>query len=353
MPFTPLHLGPALVLGYVFKRRLHWPTFIIANLIVDIEPLLVFTGLLKDYPLHGYLHTFLASLIAGSLLGYGMFYVDGFLRTYFKGLALMGEDREDLCNYILAGVLGWMLHVLLDAPLYYDIKPLYPILTNPFLIGQDYVHLYLNLTFLTLLAGVITYLINLFKVNSSIYGLPQKLMQVGASLILASILLLSTFNPLSFPTSIAVTTCGLILLYTAMTYLIKQRKRRTITSLACMLVALSIITLKFTYLRITYNDVELFLTTLVNDWLLSMLLPWVMVLIGLLLLYHPVRDLARELNSKSFLHIYIALVMGWTLTIVVIGIFVFTTALFLILLEVTKTRSTASVEWHAKNFSGM
>jgi len=343
MPFTPLHLGPALVLGYVLKKVLHWPTFIGANLIVDIEPLLVFTGLLKDYPLHGYLHTFLTSLIAGSLLGYGMFYVDSFLRTYFKGLALVGEGHEGLRNYILAGVLGWALHVLLDAPLYYDIKPLYPLLTNPFLIGQDYVHPYLNLTFLTLLAGVITYSMNLFKVNSSVYGLPQTLMQVGMSLILASILLLSTFNPLSLPTSIAVVTCGLTVLYTAMTYLVNQQKRRTLTSLACMLVALSIIMLRFTYLRVPYNNVELFLTKLVNDWLLSTLLPWAMVLIGLLLLYHPARDLARELNSRRFLHIYIALVIGWTLTIVVIGIFVFTAALLLMLLEVTKTHDPASI----------
>jgi len=35
-------------------------------------------------------------------------------------------------SFIVAGALGTGLHVLLDAPLYDDIKPLYPIATNPF-----------------------------------------------------------------------------------------------------------------------------------------------------------------------------------------------------------------------------
>lgn len=343
MPFTPLHLGPALVLGYMFKRRLHWPTFIVANLIVDIEPLLVFTGLLKNYPLHGYLHTFLASLLVGSLLGYGMFYVDRFSKDFFRSLALVEEGYGDIWSYVLAGALGWMLHVLLDAPLYNDIKPLYPLLINLLLIYQSYVELYLNLTFLTLLIGVVIYSINLFKVNFSRYGLPQTLMQVGISLILASLLIFSTLNPFSFPASIAIVACGIIAFYLAMIYLVKPWKRRIIASLVCMLTALSIITSRFTYLRLPLNDIELLLTELVNNWLLSTLLPWATILIGLIILYHPVRDLARELTSKKVLHIYIVLVVGWVLMMLVIGIFMFMITLLLMLVEVTKNPPTTSI----------
>ncbi len=64
MPFTPFHFGPTLGFGLSLRGYLHAPTFIIANVIVDVEPFLVlFLGL--RYPLHGYLHTFLLALVTG------------------------------------------------------------------------------------------------------------------------------------------------------------------------------------------------------------------------------------------------------------------------------------------------
>ena len=68
MSFTPFHLGPALGLGLPLRRYLHVPTFLAASVVVDVEPLLVLVlGL--DYPLHGYLHTFLFASLTGLLLG--------------------------------------------------------------------------------------------------------------------------------------------------------------------------------------------------------------------------------------------------------------------------------------------
>jgi len=37
MPFTLYHLGPALLLGLLFRRRLDLPTFLVANVVVDLE----------------------------------------------------------------------------------------------------------------------------------------------------------------------------------------------------------------------------------------------------------------------------------------------------------------------------
>ena len=34
-------------------------------------------------------------------------------------------------SYIVAEMVGWGMHVLLDSPLYPDIRPLYPYLANP------------------------------------------------------------------------------------------------------------------------------------------------------------------------------------------------------------------------------
>lgn len=72
MPFTPLHIGPALIIGLPLRRHIHAPTFIVANVILDIEPFIVIAYNLS-YPLHGYLHTFLGALIVGAALSYFMY----------------------------------------------------------------------------------------------------------------------------------------------------------------------------------------------------------------------------------------------------------------------------------------
>ena len=130
MPFTPFHLGPALCLGLPLREYIHTPTFILANVILDIEPFLVLIlGL--EYPLHGYFHTFLLAFFVGIALGYTMQLLEGCLYPLYKMLLLEAYGKTGLRPFVLAGVLGTMLHVLLDSPLYSDIRPFYPLTANP------------------------------------------------------------------------------------------------------------------------------------------------------------------------------------------------------------------------------
>ena len=130
MPFTPLHLGPALAIGLPLRKYIHAPTFILASVLVDVEPLLVLVlGL--DYPLHGYLHTFIGALALGIVLGYSMYLLDGVLNPLWRKLLLVTTPRLSSKAFITAGASGTLLHVFMDSPLYSDIKPLYPAITNP------------------------------------------------------------------------------------------------------------------------------------------------------------------------------------------------------------------------------
>lgn len=130
-PFTPFHLGPGLGLGLPLRKYLHAPTFSLANVIVDVEPFLVlFLGL--RYPLHGYVHTFLSAIPVGLVLGCIMFLLENFLQPLYKKFLLETGNGLSLRFFVVAGGLGTGLHVLLDAPLYADITPFYPITTNPF-----------------------------------------------------------------------------------------------------------------------------------------------------------------------------------------------------------------------------
>lgn len=129
MPFTPFHFGPSLGFGLPLRRYLHFPTFILANVILDIEPFLVFFLRLR-YPLHGYLHTILSAVIVGLFLGYVMFLLERFLYPLYKLFLLEVVDLK-LKSFIAAGILGTVLHIFLDAPLYDDIMPFYPLKVNP------------------------------------------------------------------------------------------------------------------------------------------------------------------------------------------------------------------------------
>ena len=130
MPFTPFHLGPALAFGLPLRKYLHAPTFILANVIVDVEPFLVLVFRL-NYPLHGYLHTFFLSFFAGLLLGYAAFVLERFLQPAYRLFLLESKNGLSLKAFLLSGALGAMLHVLFDLPLYYDIQPFFPLTANP------------------------------------------------------------------------------------------------------------------------------------------------------------------------------------------------------------------------------
>lgn len=128
---SPLHIGPGLGFGLPLRRYFHAPTFILASVLVDLEPFLVFYfGLL--YPLHGYLHTFLLAIPVGVAFGYIMFLLERFLSPLYRIFLLETADSLSLKSFVAAGGLGTGLHVLLDTPLYSDIMPFYPITANPF-----------------------------------------------------------------------------------------------------------------------------------------------------------------------------------------------------------------------------
>src|SRR3990170_4096352 len=118
MPFTPFHFGPALGIGLPLRKWIHAPTFMVASVILDVEPFLVlFLGL--NYPLHGYLHTFLFASLVGLVLGYASLGLERFVQPFYVKLQLEPSRGFSGGNsFLLSGLLGALLHVLFDAPLY-------------------------------------------------------------------------------------------------------------------------------------------------------------------------------------------------------------------------------------------
>jgi len=130
MPFTPYHLGPGLFVGFLLLSFIDFPTFLVASVIVDVEPFLVLT-LNLNYPLHGFFHSFLGGTLLALPLALLMYRIrDKFspLLSFFKL-----EQKVSFKRVLAAALSGIYIHILLDSRGYTDIQPFYPSNYNPLL----------------------------------------------------------------------------------------------------------------------------------------------------------------------------------------------------------------------------
>ncbi len=128
MPFTPYHFGPSLCIALPLDRYIDVPTFVLANVVVDMEPLAVMVlGL--NYPLHGYCHTFLIGSLAGVLWAVIAYWSRSITREIMRLVKL--SSTAAFGKLLVSAILGVWFHIVLDSFLYSDIRPFYPFETNP------------------------------------------------------------------------------------------------------------------------------------------------------------------------------------------------------------------------------
>ncbi|HUW89031.1 MAG TPA: hypothetical protein VMV43_00780 [Candidatus Nanopelagicaceae bacterium] len=129
MPFTPFHFGPGLLISLTFLSFIDIPTFLIASVIIDVEPFLVLVFQL-NYPLHGFFHSFLGGFIVAVLLTMVM----SKIRRYFTPLLTFFKLEQSISfkKIFFSSTCAIFLHILLDSPMYLDIRPFFPFEFNPF-----------------------------------------------------------------------------------------------------------------------------------------------------------------------------------------------------------------------------
>ena len=165
MPLTPFHWGPSSWIGLSLLRAVDFGAFLIGSVIVDIEPFcVVIFGL--DYPLHGFLHTFLGGTIITVILSMILYRFKNLLKNCMRILKL---PHNVSYRAILFGcLLGAYLHVILDSFLYTDIRPLFPSHANPFYGLFSYGAVYLFCTFSFVVGGVAYIVIRIKHTNASV-----------------------------------------------------------------------------------------------------------------------------------------------------------------------------------------
>jgi membrane-bound metal-dependent hydrolase YbcI (DUF457 family) len=123
LPFTPYHFGPSGFLGLVFRKWIDIPVFMLANVAIDIEVLIIaFMGLGR--PIHRYAHTLLGGLVLGIVWALAAYPMQGLFKKTMEILRLKYETS--LFKMIASGVLGVWLHILVDGIYHGDVRPFWP-----------------------------------------------------------------------------------------------------------------------------------------------------------------------------------------------------------------------------------
>ena len=129
MPFTPFHWGPSSWIGLLFFRFINIGAFLVGSVIIDIEPFCVLFFKL-NYPLHGFLHSYLGSTIIAIFTAWLYYYFKTIINKFWQPFKL--AQNSSFLSIFFSCLLGVYLHVLLDSFIYQDIKPFFPASIKPF-----------------------------------------------------------------------------------------------------------------------------------------------------------------------------------------------------------------------------
>lgn len=165
MPVTPFHIIAAAPIKAIIPRHFSWSIFTLTNIVIDIEPItfFLFTGI----PSHKFLHSILGATLMGLICAlYFRKLCENYILKWNKKLHPIDRkwfevknSRINLFGGIAGGLIGAWSHLLLDSIMHQDIKPLWPIASENYLLGllEPELISYTCLSFLAI--GIIIFII--------------------------------------------------------------------------------------------------------------------------------------------------------------------------------------------------
>jgi len=132
MPFTPIHMGPGILIKATLQGSFSLMVFGWTQIVMDIQPLMVMiTG---EGHLHGFTHTYVGAVLIAILSALTGKYLSEF------GLKILriSDDNKPISIMwwvvFLSAFVGSFSHVFLDSIMHADVEPFFPfMLDNQFL----------------------------------------------------------------------------------------------------------------------------------------------------------------------------------------------------------------------------
>jgi membrane-bound metal-dependent hydrolase YbcI (DUF457 family) len=124
MPFTPLHMGPGLLLKAILHGSFSLLVFGWAQIVMDLQPLFVLIS--GAGRLHGFSHTYLGAALLAVLSALSGKYLAEF------GLRIIGNARYADIRILwpvalVSALIGTFSHVALDSIMHADMTPYFPV----------------------------------------------------------------------------------------------------------------------------------------------------------------------------------------------------------------------------------
>ncbi len=132
MPFTPIHMGPGILIKAILQSSFSLMVFGWTQIVMDIQPLIVMiTG---EGHLHGFTHTFVGAVLITLLASVTGKYLS---ELGLKVLKISKNEHPISITWwvvFLSAFIGSFSHVFLDSIMHYDVEPFFPAtLNNQFL----------------------------------------------------------------------------------------------------------------------------------------------------------------------------------------------------------------------------
>jgi len=135
MPFTPLHMGPGMLLKALLQGSFSLMVFGWTQIVMDLQPLYVMLSNTTRFELHGFSHTYLGATLLALVSAVSGKYLS---ELALKLLTLSTVNRSIHIGWRIAffsAVLGTYSHVVLDSIMHADIQPYFPFATGNHLLN--------------------------------------------------------------------------------------------------------------------------------------------------------------------------------------------------------------------------
>ena len=131
MPFTPIHMGPGILLKGTLQSSFSLMVFGWTQILMDIQPLIVMLS--GEGHLHGFSHTYLGATLLAILAAITGKYLSQ-IGLWVLKIESSIKNNIEWWVVFLSAFIGSFSHVFLDSIMHSDVEPFYPVtLSNPFL----------------------------------------------------------------------------------------------------------------------------------------------------------------------------------------------------------------------------
>lgn len=133
MPFTPIHMGPALLVKPILAGNFSIMIFGWTQIVIDLQPLYVL--LIGEGQLHGITHTYLGAIVIAIFSAITGKYLS---ELAFKITKPIHHSIVSVIKWrvvFTSAFIGSMSHVFLDSIMHFDMTPFYPFSTYNGLLG--------------------------------------------------------------------------------------------------------------------------------------------------------------------------------------------------------------------------